>query len=380
MTNDENLLDFRLLHTGPCGAAEHMCLDAVIMEARDQGTCPNTLRFLRFPRCALVGLHQNTALEVNVEYCRGSGVQINRRITGGGALYCGQAELGLELYASKATPGIPADVTTLYRVMCQALVGGLRKLGLNAAHRPVNDIEVSGRKIAGTSGGEVGEAMVFQCSLLVDFDVDEMLRVLRLSLEKLGDKACASFRDRVTWVGQELGFIPERERLEEALLAGLSEYFDFRFTPGELNPGELSLLEKKLPDFTSEKWIMGEKGGVIHTVDAWANHKAPGGLIRVNVRLDRTLRRFMSVLITGDFIAYPPRFVHDLEAGLRTATADWEAVGGVVGYFLRKHQACLPGVSQEDLTTAVLAAVDKARAVQGRAAQGPRSSEIRGQG
>jgi len=371
MTDAPNLLDFRVLHSGPCGAAEHMCLDEVIMEAIDRGESPNTVRFLRFPRCALVGLHQNTALEVDVAYCRENGVEINRRITGGGALFCGQAELGVEIYAVGVTPGFPADKTSLYRVMCQALIRGLRKLGLNAAYRPVNDIEVNGRKIAGTSGGEVGDVLVFQCSLLVDFDVDEMLRVLRLPVEKLGDKAAASFRERVTWIGRELEAIPEREVMEDALLDGLSESLDFRFSRGELSEEERTMLREKLPRFSSEKWILGENGGVIHTVDAFANYKAPGGLIRVNVRLDRTLRRFMSVLITGDFIAYPPRFIHDLEVGLRTATADREAIAGVVAYFFRRHQASLPGVSQEDLVAAMLAAVAKARTAQGRSRDHP---------
>ncbi|RLJ01267.1 MAG: lipoate--protein ligase family protein, partial [Candidatus Aenigmatarchaeota archaeon] len=69
-----------------------MALDEAILEARSRGLIPNTLRFLQFsPHCVLVGYHQTVSQEVRVDYCRAQGIEINRRITGGGALYWGTA-------------------------------------------------------------------------------------------------------------------------------------------------------------------------------------------------------------------------------------------------------------------------------------------------
>ena len=64
--------------------------------------------------------------------------------------------------------------------MGEASANGLQRLGLRAYFRTRNDVEVSGRKISGTCGTELSGAILFQGTLLVDFDVDEMLRALRI--------------------------------------------------------------------------------------------------------------------------------------------------------------------------------------------------------
>lgn len=361
MVQNRNDKCFRVLDSPPRGAAEHMALDEVIMQAHSENLVPNTLRFLQFKPCALVGLHQNTCLEVNVPYCRANGIEINRRITGGGSLYWGPLELGYELYAAKSTPGIPADVAGLYRLMCEGTALGLQKLGLRAAYRPVNDIEINGRKIAGTGGTELGGTFVFQCSLLVDFDVEEMLRVLRLPVEKLGDKAAKTFRERVTTMSAELGRVPDHADIKTAVLDGLRISFGYEFNHGELTAAELALYEQVLPQFRSEEWIFGKNGGVMATVDAFAAHKAPGGLIRVHVRLDDKINRIRQIIITGDFFAYPRRTVNDLENALKNTAADGDSVAAAINAFFREHRPDIPGVSAQHVIAAVEAAIGKAR-------------------
>lgn len=78
---------WRLLDTPPMPAAENMVLDATLLELKDEGRSPNTIRFLEFsPRAVLVGYHQSVAEGVRRDDCREHGIQINCRITGGGAI------------------------------------------------------------------------------------------------------------------------------------------------------------------------------------------------------------------------------------------------------------------------------------------------------
>ena len=82
-TNDKPV--WRLLDTGLCSGAENMAYDAALLQARAEGQSPNTVRFLQFsPPVALVGYHQSVAEEIREEYCRQAGIDINRRVTGGG--------------------------------------------------------------------------------------------------------------------------------------------------------------------------------------------------------------------------------------------------------------------------------------------------------
>lgn len=361
MRSHDVVRQMRLLDSGPLTAAEHMALDEVLLEAVGSGQSPSTFRFLQFKPCALLGLHQKAELELHLDYCRHQGVEINRRITGGGSLYWGPSELGWELYASRHTPGLPRRVDDLYRYLCQGMAAALGRLGIEAAYRPVNDIEVRGRKICGSGGSEYKDAFVFQCSLLVDVDVREMMRVLKLPAEKLRDKGISSLEERMTTVTKELGRRPDMAALKAAVLQGLEETVGFSFVPGALQRQEQQAWDGKLPRFRSESWIFGAEEGVVDTVDATANYKAPGGLIRVQARLDEKRRFLKFVWISGDFFAYPAKAIRDLEAYLKHRPADVQQLGRLIDDFFWEHKVEIPGVEPRDFAKAVALAVEKAR-------------------
>ena len=85
------------------------------------------------------------------------------------------------------------------------MVTALRILGVESGFRPRNDIEVNGRKISGTGGTESDGAFLFQGTMLIDFDVDTMLKSLRIPIEKLKAKEIDSIRERVTCLNWEIG-------------------------------------------------------------------------------------------------------------------------------------------------------------------------------
>ncbi|MBI5445956.1 MAG: lipoate--protein ligase family protein, partial [Deltaproteobacteria bacterium] len=245
---------WRLLDTGPRAPADNLALDEALLSACD-AEGGSTFRLLQFSRpCALIGFNQAVSLEVREEYCRRRGIEVNRRITGGGAIYCDPGQLGWELIAPKDTPGLPARPEELYALFCEGAVRGLRKLGIEAAFRPRNDIEVAGRKLSGTGGTEKGRAFLFQGTLLIDFDVETMVRVLRVPAEKLRDREIDSVRERVTCLGWELGAVPDLEAVKAALRFGMEELLGTSFLPGGLSPLEETLFRELRPKFASPQW------------------------------------------------------------------------------------------------------------------------------
>ncbi|HSV94211.1 MAG TPA: lipoate--protein ligase, partial [Desulfobacterales bacterium] len=84
-------------------AAENMALDDALLELKGEGRTPDTIRFLQFaPRAVLVGFHQSVAEEVRLDYCRAHGIDVNRRNTGGGAIFFDENQLGWEVICRKA--------------------------------------------------------------------------------------------------------------------------------------------------------------------------------------------------------------------------------------------------------------------------------------
>ena len=206
---------WRLIDTGLRSAAENIALNRALLEARQAGESPSTLRFLQFTPSALLGFHQSAEQELDLDYCRAHGVTVQRRITGGGAIYFDATQLGWELYLHKHDLGT-ADMAAIARRLCEAAARGISSLGVDARYRPRNDIEVDGRKVSGTGGVFEGDALMYQGTLLVRFDVEKMLRVLRIPAEKLSDKAIASARERVANLADLLGFVPPLDLVKKA--------------------------------------------------------------------------------------------------------------------------------------------------------------------
>ncbi len=353
---------WRLLDTGSLPAAHNMALDRVILQARSAGSVPDTMRYLQFsPHCVLIGYHQAVELEVEEEYCRAHGIEINRRITGGGNLYWDEGQLGWEIFAGKNSPGIPGRLEDMYRLMCESVVAGLKKLGVEARFRPANDIEVDGRKISGTGGTEIGNSFLYQGTLLTDFDVDTMINALKLPLKKLEDKQVDSFKQRVVCLKEVLGFLPPMEEIKAALAQGVSEVLGIDLKPGGLTGPEAEALEQQLPLFQSEEWIRGLRVLPQENDLSVAEYKSGGGLIRVSLRLDRSRQCIKSAFITGDFFAYPSRSIMDLEARLKNSSSDPLAVRENIDCFFADHRVKIPNVHPEDIYQAVRMAIDKGR-------------------
>jgi lipoate-protein ligase A len=347
---------WRLLDTGVRSAAENMCLDKAILEARAEGRVPNTLRFLQFsPPTVLVGYHQSVDLEVRTAYTGSHGIHVNRRLTGGGAIFFDRSQLGWEVIASRE--GLPGTALALNELMCRGLVESLAHLGVEATFRPVNDVEVDGRKISGTGGTESGGALLFQGTLLVDFDVDTMVRALRIPTEKLRDKEIDSIRDRVTCLKWVLGQVPPLERIKEAVVQGFSSVLGMELEEGDLTSWESAFMEDHLGSFREDAWVHRVSRPRSDDRMLYSVHKAPGGLIRTSLLLDDRRGIIKYVLITGDFFAFPDTTVLDLEAALKNCPV--ARMEQRIRVFFDERDPDMPGVTGEDFVKAVGAAVRK---------------------
>ena len=311
---------WRLLDTGLRPAAQNFALNRALLEARRAGEAPNTLRFLRFTPSALLGFHQSAAQELNLDYCREQGITVQRRITGGGAICFDPGQLGWELYLTKADVG-SADMSAIARRICEAAARGISALGVEARYRPRNDIEVDGRKVSGTGGAFDGEALMYQGTLLLEFDVERMLRVLRIPAEKLSDKAVASARERVASLAELLGRIPRLEEAKRALAAALGAEFGVEFREGGLLPAEEARYAEALAEIDTPDWVnlVSQPASELPILEA--ARKFPGGLLRASLAYDRAGERIRQVWYTGDMFVSPRRTIADLEAALKDCPA-----------------------------------------------------------
>ena len=337
---------WRLIDTGMRSAAENMALDRALLESCQAGA-PNTLRFLRFEPSALIGFHQSVSQELDLDYCRREGIAISRRITGGGALYCDQGQIGWELFVDRRTFAT-ADMLAIARQVCGIAVEGLRSLGVDAAFRPRNDIEVAGRKIGGTGGAFDGNALLYQGTVLIDFDVERMLRVLRIPQEKLSDKAIASARERITTLRACLSEdTPSAASVQAVFAKAFTQGLGIDLEPGDLSAAERDLYARYRIEMGSDDWVFETDRPRLEVATASAMRKTTGGLVRVMATVDTVRERLKQVFITGDFFINPRRAIVDLEAALRDLAL--ERVDETVDAFFKNRTVEMLLLTPEDL-------------------------------
>lgn len=351
---------WRLLETPPLPAADNMALDEVLVGLKGQGKSPDTIRFLQFsPRTVLVGYHQAIAEEIRTGYCREQGIDINRRITGGGALFFDENQLGWEIIADKAFFNVELPTPKLFRTLCAPVVDALAMLGIQSEFRPRNDIEVNGRKISGTGGTESGEAFLFQGTLLNDFDVDTMLRALRIPVEKLKAKEIDSIKERVTCLAWELDELPTLDRVKEVIATAFADNLGIELVPGPLTAEEEDLFAQRIGHFRSQEWIDRVRPRVNKRETVQSSYKTKAGVVRFTLAVDMVANRLRDVYITGDFLTFPARALYDLEAALRGQPMKPEVLTGIVHDFFDSGRMTIPDMDAESFCLPLLQALSK---------------------
>jgi lipoate-protein ligase A len=203
------------------------------------------------------------------------------------------------------------------RRICEAAARGISALGVDARFRPRNDIEVNGKKISGTGGAFDGDALMYQGTLLIEFDVEKMLRVLRIPAEKLSDKAIASARERVTNLRDLLGYTPVLEVVQSCLMQAFADEFGVSFEQDSLSEPEQERYRAALAEIDHPDWVNMLSQPQSDAPLLTATRKFSGGLLQATLAFDALTRRIKQVWFTGDFFISPRRAIADLEAALK---------------------------------------------------------------
>mgnify|MGYP001822701180 CR=1 FL=1 len=348
---------FRIIDTGVREGRANIAFDAALIEERQANRVPDTIRFLRFPPTALIGRHQDLSREVDLEYCRLNGVGTVRRITGGGAIYLDEGQLGWELVFHRKSLGIAA-LHDLAREICNAAALGMSELGIDARFRPRNDIEVDGRKISGTGGFFDGDILIYQGTVLVDMNPQQMLGALNIPESKLAKRKLDSAAERVVTLKELLGDdLPDIESIKRALIKGFTEGLGVSAAPGEITEREEALAKKYFideigsDDFVAEIDSPGEEPEVLA-----GSHTGSGGTIDSFVKLEGPTRQILQrVLISGDFFVTPPRIVFDLESHLAGARID--EIDTAIDQFFADNDIDMLSVAPGDFQASITAAL-----------------------
>ncbi len=137
----------------------------------------------------IIGQNQNAWRECNTQAMDRDGVQLVRRISGGGAVYHDEGNLNFSFIAGKAR----------YDVHRQAemILSAVRSFGIPCELSGRNDLTAAGRKFSGNAFCQRGGNMQHHGTLLVSADLSVMKNYLNVSADKLKSKGVKSVASRV---------------------------------------------------------------------------------------------------------------------------------------------------------------------------------------
>jgi lipoate---protein ligase len=190
--------DWKLIRGEPVPVEMNHALDEVLVRRVGNGERPPTLRFWdRTGPEIVLGRFQSVRNEVQVENTEADGIKINRRITGGGAMFVEpENAVTYSIYApANLVKGM--GFSESYAYLDDWVIQGLRSLGIDAWYEPINDITSSGGKIGGAAQARRHGAVLHHVTMAYDMAPESLPKYLRIGQEKLSDKAISSADRRV---------------------------------------------------------------------------------------------------------------------------------------------------------------------------------------
>ncbi len=241
---------WRLVDSGLVSPPVSAALDEAILDAHLAGEVPNTLHFyIRSAPTISIGYFQRVSESVDIAECERRGVALVRRMSGGSSIYTDPGQLIYGFVVREED--LPGDRTESFRPVCQAIAEAVGSFGVEARYRPVNDVEVGGRKISGSAQLRRKGSVLQHGTILVDTDLDLMDAVLRVGGGSRGVISRPS--ERVTTLRALLGDPPDMDLVKGAFAFSLGEALDANFSASCLSPREDQLVSKLLAERYSKK-------------------------------------------------------------------------------------------------------------------------------
>lgn len=248
----------------------------------------------------IVGKHQNSLAEINLDYVLENQIKVARRISGGGAVF---HDLG-NLNFTFITNGDDGNLIDFKR-FTRPIIEVLQSMGVNAEFGGRNDLLIDGKKFSGNASHVYKNRVLHHGTILYSSLMGDLSRALKVNPLKFKDKAVKSVRSRVTNIKEHLqedmDVLTFRDRIMEHIQASRENSRIHSYSEKDVQVIEKARDEK----FSTWEWNFGyspnyqfEKG-----------IRTEGGTVEVRMNVHKGL--ITEIRLQGDF--FNKKDVSDLE-------------------------------------------------------------------
>ncbi|MBN2638494.1 MAG: lipoate--protein ligase [Bacteroidales bacterium] len=218
-----------------------------------KNTSGDILMFWKNAPSVVVGKHQNTLKEVNIDYVNKNQIPVIRRISGGGTVYHDEGNINYTLILESEH----RETLINFKEFTKPTIEFLSTLGIEARFEGKNNLTINGKKFSGNSAHLFKNRVIHHGTLLFDSNLDILENIINHQTEGISDKAIDSIRATVTNVSQRLKKKISIDEFGSLMKSFFIDYFQIknkrRLSVNEIN--EITQLAEE--KYKTWKWNYG---------------------------------------------------------------------------------------------------------------------------
>lgn len=248
----------------------------------------------------IVGKHQNSLAEINVDYVKENNIIVIRRLSGGGAVFHDPGNLNFTFIMKEEE-----DKSADFRKYTQPIIDVLQSLDVDAKFEGRNDMTIKGKKFSGNAKCYYNDKVLQHGTLLFNSTLPNLSQALKLNPLKYRDKAVKSISSRVTNITEHLNHELSLEDFESLIINHVRTMYNDSIIY-ELTDLDVEAINKLVEEkYGTWDWNFGHSP----KYNFQKGIKTTGGHVEVNLEVRKG--EIKEVKIFGDF--FSPGDVGELE-------------------------------------------------------------------
>lgn len=242
----------------------------------------------------LIGRNQNTLSEIHTDFVKEKGIQVVRRLSGGGTVFCDLGNINFTFITRKTGD------SNGFEKFASPVIAALRSLNIPAEFTGRNDIVIEGKKFSGNAQYHLQNKLLHHGTLLYSGDLAALSGALKSKPLKFKDKSVKSVASRVTNIAEHMekpmDVLEFRAYLRDFIMA--ENHIE---TVYELTETDLLAIEKIQRDrFETYSWNYGKSPDYTFTNEV----RFPCGTFEFSAQVSDG--HLASLSLHGDFFGEKP--------------------------------------------------------------------------